>query len=604
MAKNKKTTEQFVAEAKEVWGDRWDYSKTEYVRAADKVIITCLEHGDFSQVARLHLRGYVGCGGCNGRGNGLKSFLAKSLSKWGDRWDYSKTNYVNNYEKVTITCRDHGDFLQTPRRHYEGVVGCPRCSGRYKTLEDFVYEATKVWEDRWDYSMVSFKNQEEKVSIVCKEHGEFKQSPYYHLKGFVGCSKCSNKISDTEEFIDRAKNVWSEDLWDYSKAEFKNLHSKISVVCRRHGRVVQQIASSHLKGRNPCPECTNRFFRNTEDFISDASRVWGDRWDYSNTEFKKIKGAVSITCRDHGEFTQLADNHLRGFIGCRPCSSVGESAGESEVKEFLLSIGVPTERKYVKSSDGKRYEIDMYSEKYRVGVEYNGVYWHSEARVPSDLHLTKTVLARRNGIRLVHVWEDDWRHRRSIVEEHLSRIYGKSTQPRIPARTLRVRPVVSGIALPFLERTHIQGGTSATYYIGGFHEGELVALACFKKRGEDYELVRYATSAIVQGGHSKLVSYFEKNYSYQNLITFADLTFSDGGLYKNTGWIEDKVLNPDYQYLVNGVRKHKFGYRIERFKRDPNLKYVEGMSERKLAKLNGLLRVYDAGKIRFIKPHP
>ena len=105
----------------------------------------------------------------------------------------------------------------------------------------------------------------------------------------------------------------------------------------------------------------------------------------------------------------------------------------------------------------------------------------------------------------------------------------------------------------------------------------------------------------VQGGHSRIVSYFEKTYNPESLCTFADLTFSDGGLYRNTGWREDKLLPPDYSYLRSGVRQHKFSYRITRFRNDPSLEFVEGATERELAAMNNLLRVYDAGKIRFTR---
>lgn len=104
------------------------------------------------------------------------------------------------------------------------------------------------------------------------------------------------------------------------------------------------------------------------------------------------------------------------------------------------------------------------------------------------------------------------------------------------------------------------------------------------------------------GGHSKLVAYVERNFQYGKLITFADLTFGGGDLYRSTGWIEDTIIRPDYSYVVSGSRRHKFNYRRKRFKTDPSLLFVEELSESQLAELNKIPWVYDAGKIRFIKP--
>lgn len=149
-------------------------------------------------------------------------------------------------------------------------------------------------------------------------------------------------------------------------------------------------------------------------------------------------------------------------------------------------------------------------------------------------------------------------------------------------------------------------------YVGLFEdvvvEGQsvqsLVALGAFLKSGDNYILSRYATSMNVVGGHSKVVKYLERNYSYGRLITFADNTFSAGSLYEATGWEKDGLVPPDYSYLVNNKRQHKFGFRKARFSRDPSLLFELNMTESELAALNGLLRIWDAGKVRYVRPHP
>ena len=166
-------------------------------------------------------------------------------------------------------------------------------------------------------------------------------------------------------------------------------------------------------------------------------------------------------------------------------------------------------------------------------------------------------------------------------------------------------PITYKDASDFLDSYHIQGATSASIYLGMFFQEELVGVTTLKYRNDgSLELSRYATSKNVQGGHSKVVAYVEKNYEYTHLVTFADQSYSAGDLYKTTGWTEDGLLDPDYKYVVGRSRSHKFLYRKDRFKKDPDLLFEDGLTERELAELNGLRRVYDAGKIRFIKPRP
>jgi hypothetical protein len=122
-----------------------------------------------------------------------------------------------------------------------------------------------------------------------------------------------------------------------------------------------------------------------------------------------------------------------------------------------------------------------------------------------------------------------------------------------------------------------------------------------KEADEKLNIIRYATAGSVSGGFQKLLAYTERTYSPSSFITFADHTISDGGLYQNSGFVVDKIIPPDYMYVVNKQRKHKFGYRLKRFKNDPNLLWDETLSERELALLNNIPRIWDAGKTRYVR---
>ena len=530
-------------------------------------------------------------------------FLEELRGVWGDRWDYSKVEYRGGTKPITLSCHIHGEFEQRAGKALRGQVGCKVCNGNGITSEVFIQRARKVWGDRWDYSKTVYHKRTSPITVICRDHGEFQQDVYAHLSGSTGCRLCSGRNLTTEEYVDRASLVWG-DRWDYSNTVYTGATNKVKVECRKHG-VFEQIAHIHLRGHVGCQPCLGNVYDN-ESYIRKVTEVWEGRWDYSNTNYTGSTKPIDIVCKVHGEFRQGADVHSWGHVGCKGCVEVGTSTGEQELLSFIESQGFEAVRNERGILPVKSWELDAYLPQLGVAFEYNGVYWHSEKFKDRNYHFDKWKMCNEMGINLFQVWEDDWRDRKEIVKRHIRRVLNVSDEERVHARKLEIREIPYHEASLFLESTHIQGPATASAYVGGFHNNTLVAIALFAKRnqGDSFELIRYSTSALVRGGHSKMVAWFEKNYSYDYLLTFADLTFGSGELYKSTGWSVDKVLRPDYSYLRSGSRAHKFGFRIDRFKKDPKLRFEEGMTERDLARMNNLPRIYDAGKIRFVKPHP
>lgn len=592
-------TSSFISKARELFGDRWDYSLTKFSGNNNKVVIICPMHGPFEQLPPDHFRGRVACGMCKKKRRFTQEeFIEKSREIWGNRWDYSKSVYKGSGKSVTIVCVDHGEFEQRVSSHWNGELGCSLCRGEASDTESFIYKSKEVWGDRWDYSNTEYSGTRKNVTIICREHGPFSQSPAYHVKGRVGCGICNGQ---EVEFIHRAVGIWG-DRWDYSETLYVNSSTPVTILCNEHGRF-SQVPTSHLRGSIGCVECQGRV-TSTEDFIRESMEIFGkDRWDYSNTIYTGSREHVEINCTQHGEFYQVPTSHLRGAIGCTSCAAINSSKGEKELFEFIESIGVSvtTNRRDILPN---RLELDIYLPEHKIAFEYNGLYYHSENFLPNNYHYNKTQMCSDLGIRLIHVWEDQWENSKDIVQEHIKRLLGVSNRHKVSARNTQVVGVPHHEASKFLNENHIQGSVSGSIRIGLKHKEDLVAVAVFKKSGKDLVLSRYATSATVRGGHSKIISHVENTFNYRKLVTFADLSWSVGDLYCKTGWTEDKILEPDYQYIVGNKREHKFNFRKKRFKEDPNLLYESNMSERELAIVNGLKRVYDAGKIRFIKPHP
>lgn len=195
----KLTAKEWIDKVQTIHDGKYGYDKVEYVNAKTKVIITCPIHGDFEQTPDKHQQGR-GCPKCaiEYKANLLKSntqeFIQKAMKIHGNRYDYSKVNYVKASEKVEIICPIHGSFYQRPNDHLSGY-GCIKCANdkmhyeRVKNTDTFIEQANVMHNNKYDYSKINYYNAHTKVCIICPIHGEFWQTPASHLKG-SGCPIC------------------------------------------------------------------------------------------------------------------------------------------------------------------------------------------------------------------------------------------------------------------------------------------------------------------------------------------------------------------------------------------------------------------------------
>lgn len=234
----KSTTKEFIEKAHQVYGDRYDYSKVDYQGNKDKVCIICPEHGEWWVTPNNFLRGSR-CPGCYGTPKYTnEEFISMARAVHGDKYDYSQTEYDGLRRKVKIICPIHGEFYRGATAHLHGS-GCPECSGLVRmTKEVFLRNSIANHRIEYDYSKVKFDKSTEKVCIICPEHGAFWQNAYYHMKG-GNCPKCAGGIKlTTDLFIERARAVHGE-KYDYSLVEYKNYSTKVCIICPNHGEFWQ-----------------------------------------------------------------------------------------------------------------------------------------------------------------------------------------------------------------------------------------------------------------------------------------------------------------------------------------------------------------------------
>ena len=544
-------------------------------------------------------------------------FIEKAKNVHGDKYDYSKVRYNNSKEKVIIICPKHGDFLQRPNSHLNGS-GCPYCcdfNHKY-TKDDFIEKARKVHGDKYDYSKVEYINNSTKVCIICPEHGEFWIKPSNHLYG-QGCFKCyhdsrKNKLKyNNQEIINKFKTIHG-DRYDYSRVNYQGISVPVSIICPEHGEYLQ-IPSSHLQG-NGCPKCgamkSGKCKRlTTEEFIEKAKNIHGDKYDYSKVVYVDYNTPVIIICEKHGEFLQTPDAHLQGK-GCQSCS-IRHSSYEEDIINFIQN-NIDTTIEINSRKIIPPLELDIFLPEKNIAIEINGIRWHSEEfGKDKNYHLNKLNECNKKNIKLIQIFEDELFLYKDIVMSKLSHLLKlDNNKDKIYGRLINVCEIENNIAKQFLNENHIQGFASSTIYLGAYYNSKLVGVMSFLKevKNGSWNLTRFATDNkyICCGVGGKLLKYFEIHYQPVQIKSFADRRWTidvNNNIYTKLGFNLDKIIPPDYKYVKNNQMKriHKFNLRKKNLIKKYNINPY--LSENEMTKQLGYFKIWDCGLLRYVKTY-
>ena len=256
--------------------------------------------------------------------NKTDKFIDKAAEIHGNKYDYSLTEYTKSTEKVKIICKEHGVFEQRANYHLD-KCGCPMCGKTLKlTNEIFINRASILHKKKYDYSLVEYKGDKTKIKIICKEHGIFEQRPSHHLNN-SGCPKCNIKIDIT---LLLANNPGSK---------YKENERKIELMCKEHGNFTKTIYSKNFKCRKCARKKENINKKDKCNiFIEKAKELNGNLYDYSNVKYITCEKKVEIICQKHGIFLQTPIKHLRGQQ-CSYCrTSHGETLIKKLLEENNL----------------------------------------------------------------------------------------------------------------------------------------------------------------------------------------------------------------------------------------------------------------------------
>src|ERR1035437_4639614 len=403
--------------------------------------------------------------------------------------------------------------------------------------------------------------------------------------------KKRNTLIKNWESVDKFYQHVSEKVKEKSIANFGVDHhlSHPSIIKKRvdsyYDTITNKIVLSLPKNINYVSRSTNE--NNTDNIIKLKCLVCNNEFDINRQYLVNRINIKSDIC-----------------LICNPILS-GKSNMELELLDFIKENYTGEILTNIKSVI--KGELDIYLPDLNLAFEFNGLYWHSEIHKDRLYHYKKTKDCSDIGTQLVHIWEDDWLYKINVVKSILLNKLGKSE--RIFARKTEIKEISDNkLIREFLLKNHIQGFVGSKVKIGLYYNNELVSIMTFgnlrKSLGQvskegSYELLRFCNklNTSVVGGASKLFKYLIKNYNPKKIISYSDSSRSVGGLYKKLGFEFSHQSDPNYYYIINGIRNHRFNFRKDKLIKeghDPSKTEIEIMTE------SGYYRIFDCGSKKWI----
>lgn len=480
--------------------------------------------------------------------------------------------------------------------------------------DEFIKRAVMVHDNKYDYTNTSYEHSLKKVEIYCPKHGPFLIKPSNHINNKQGCYKCGKEAAaiaqkrSLDSILQQLQAKNNANNYDFSLIqEFVNIRSNVPIICKKHGeytRPIRDVLRSNYFGCIRCKLDDDKF--TNQEFIDKSIYIHNNFYLYSKTQYTKSHEPVIVTCPVHGDFEVMAYIHMAGGGFCPSCTEY-VSSYEIELtaflREYLEYNDISTS--YRKFKDIK--EIDIIINSKKVGIEINGLYWHSDIFKTKNYHLNKSQQLEKLGFRLIHIFEDEYLTKQDICKSMLLNSIGKSLK-KIYARKCIVKTITHKEAEQFLLDNHIQGTCVSKFRYGLFYDNEIVAVMTFGKKrvclgsksanDSEYELLRFCSAKYtnVIGGASKLFKYFIHHHNPKKIISYCDKRWGTGTVYGKLNFKKIKDTNPNYFYTKNGKRFNRFAFR-----KDILIKkgFDKNKTEAQIMKELGYHKIYDCGSIKF-----
>lgn len=492
-------------------------------------------------------------------------------------------------------CRDCGTkWAAAPFTRWNGRHGCPKCTYEAKAPERAAKqkareERQRIRDERRKINNLKFR--------LRKVHTQLKKEKKRRDNAAAAEQRRIQRLQSTKTSLLHVRPDIAAELVGANPA---TISAKSGIKQRWRGTDCGhewESAPHDRVGKDAgCPVCAGRLIvPGINDLLTlfpDTAAEWSDRNERdANTVSPGSNKKFWWHCRvcDHEWKTQPNARCFGGY-GCPECFKAGRSRSEEDLFNYINErVGHLETRRHVKGLVEGQKEVDVFVPELNVAFEFNGLYWHGEAFVPRTYHRDKVVEARERGAKLIHVWEDDWENRRLVTEWIIDGALGVDARRVVDARDCEYREVARDEAVEFLKCNHLLGAPHEFGRACGLARGdELVAVLSVVDRRGGTELTRYAESVNVDGGFARLLAHVEREVARAGdgtVIAYSDNSYDDGAVFASAGFTNDGEIEPDYMYAAaHGDRMDKRMFR-------------DGVPD-------GLFRVYDAGKTRWVKQVP
>ena len=527
----------------------------------------------------------------------------------------SYKEFQNVKIKIPVKCLICGQEYKKEYYVLRKGVGHQKCiakrDGRKKRVSEEEYiQNLEVFKSRQNLKVLTpyegFQNSRSVLQIRCLGCGEESDKKYSKLKEGIGCRKCKIdgrkilKKQFEENVVKFEKEMNLKVLVGYEG--YKGVHSKVPVECLKCGYKCNKIYKEMQCGHG-CLKCGHektievkrlkreQFERETKEIKEKLNLECLSEFE----ELKGIEGKVLFKCHQCGAKYEKNYKNTRDGHGCKYCSSSGPSKAETEIYEFVSENNSEV-------LQGVRnviapLEIDVYVPSKRFGIEYHGLYWHSESKVGKKYHIEKWRKAKDANVSLMQIFSDQWRDKKEILKSMIRNKLGR-IENRVGARETQMRVLSSRTdkkrMKEFLDTNHLSGYTGSTIGFGLFHDGEMVSCLSLRrpftrKHKGSIEIARFASkiNLSVSGGFGKLmkgVKAWCKENNIPKILTYADLKTGNGNVYLNYGFKFIGETLGEYWYVEGEDRINRFKCRAQ-----------DGLSEKEYIDKMGLYRIYGVG---------
>lgn len=442
-----------------------------------------------------------------------------------------------------------------------------------------------------------YKNSKQSFEFLCPSNHKGSMR-IDHLRKGIKCPCCSGTKKLTLDFV---KESFNKENYTLLSNEYINSKNKLDYICNK-GHKGSTDWNNWSQGTR-CMDCFGTKKKTIENITPSFNQVG---YKLISEEYINKSSILDLICTNGHEYKVSWDNWNSKNSRCPKCSLTGVSLDELSLVNYIKELGfnVTTNDRTLIAP----YELDIVLLSENIAIEYCGLYWHSDSMGKNrTYHLNKLELCKIKGFRLITIFEDEWISKRELVKSRLSNILKCNKGIKLYARQCEIKEISFKDAKQFIDEHHIQGNSIASIRLGLFHVNKLVAIATFSKPsiskgsvGEFnnvWELSRYCMhkNFTIPGAASKLLTYFENNYEWTTIFSYADLRWSFGDLYYKLNFSYERQTKPNYWYFKNNkVRLHRYGLRKD--KND-----LKNITEWEIRKSQNWNRIWDCGNLKFSK---